>query len=329
MGICAAVGCTYGADASAMSMKEYLNEISELADEGVHSKAIAASRIILGGLDAQPFWGFTFLAFTRRFNTRLQNYLPDPRKAQLNLVPGFNALRDYDDSRVDRISDPVRNVTHDSAESLAGRVTVVGLAGERGSGRGALASHLVDTYSFTRMEFMDPLRVATSVLYNIPMHYFSSPDLLQKRIPQLDMSPEKAMHVIGADICQGLRRSIWNDRLLLRMAAVATLEPTAPPPKIVVSGLRFEDEAQFVRSLPHGRIAWLSRTGCFASAATGAIHADDVLLTNSGGLREFLLDGSRKLGLLAPEAPKAEELHAQESPSSRQAPAARPALRAA
>lgn len=286
-------------------MQQYLNDISELADDGVHSKTIAASRIILGGMDTQPFWGFSFTAFTKRFSARLQNFLPDPSKAQLNLAPGFNALRDYADSRVDRISDPVRLVTHDAAEDLAGRVTVIGLAGERGSGRGTLAGHLVDTYHFTRMEFNDPLRVAASVLYNMPLHYFSDQTLLQTRIPQLDMTPEQALHALGSDVCQGLRRSIWNDRLLLRMAAVATLEPTAPPPNVVVSGLRFDDEAEYVRSLTNGRVAWLSRTDTFSSATNGAVRADDVLLPRSGGVREFLFVASKKLGLVVPELAEA------------------------
>ena len=282
-----------------MSDKEFLNEISELADDGVHRKTIADSRIILGGLDAQPFWGFTFLAFTRRFDARLKSYLPDPAKSQLNLVQGYDALRDYAESCVDRISDPVRNVTHESAVQLAGRVVVVGLAGERGSGRGTLADHLVDTYHFTRMSFEDPLRVATSVLYNIPLHYFSHDELFRRRIPQLAMSPQQCMNTIGAEVCQGLRRSVWNDRLLLRMSAVAMLEPTAPPPNVVVSGLSFEDEAEFIRGLPQGRMAWLSRTGRFSMLAEGAIHADDVLLTNSAGVREFLVSSAERLGLAA------------------------------
>jgi len=65
-------------------------------------------------------------------DTRLSNYLPDVGKTQLELVRGFDAFRDFDDSRVDRISDPVRNVTHDSAEQLSKRVEVIALAGERG-----------------------------------------------------------------------------------------------------------------------------------------------------------------------------------------------------
>lgn len=317
-----------------MTDKEFLNEISELADEGVHRKTIAASRIILGGMDALPFWGFSYVAFTRRFDARLKHYLPDPARAQLNLVRGYDALRDFAESRVDRISDPVRNVTHASAEQLAARVVVVGLAGERGSGRATLADHLVDTYHFTRMSFEDPLRVATSVLYNIPLHYFSDEELFRKRIPQLGMSPQECMHIIGADVCQGLRRSIWNDRLLLRMSAVAMLEPTAPPPNVVVSGLSFEDEAEFIRGLPHGRMAWLSRTGRFSMLAEGAIHADDVLLTNSAGVHEFLVTSAEKLGLAAEGPRQAAERQLQSPhvtpgalPTAPLATAAAPAIR--
>jgi len=99
------------------------------------------------------------------------------------------------------------------------------------------------------MSFDDPVRIAASLLYNIPLHYFSDAELFRKRIPQLDMTPEKLMNVIASDVCQGLRRSVWNDRLLLRMSAVSMLEPSAPPPKVVVSGISFEEEADFVRSL--------------------------------------------------------------------------------
>lgn len=283
-----------------MSEKEFLNAVSELADEGIHRKTIAATRIILGGMDTQPFWGFDFAKFTRRFDSRLKSCLPDPARTQLSLVPSYDALRDYANSRVDRISDPVRNVTYASAEVLASKVVVVGLAGERGSGRTTLAEHLVDTHRFTMMSFEDPLRVATSVLYNIPLHYFSADELFRKRIPRLEMSPQECMRTIGGDVCQALRRSIWNDRLLLRMSAVSALEPSAPPPNVVVSGLSFEDEAEFVRSLPNGRVAWLSRSGRYSALVEGAIHSNDVLLTNKGELRDFLVTSTDKLGLVAP-----------------------------
>lgn len=277
-------------------MSDHLNDISELAADGVHKKVIAAARVILGGLDTEAFWGFSFLAFTRRFDTRLRNYLPDPARTHLDLSPGFDAIRNLEDSRVDRIADPVRNVSHDDAERLAKRLIVIGLAGERGSGRASVANHLVDAHGFTRMTFEDPLRMAASILYNVPLHYFTDLELSRKPVAKLGMSPEKLMQVLGGEVCQGLRRSVWNDRLLLRVAAVSRLEPSGQP-KIVVSGLAFQDEAEFIRSLEHGRVAWMSRTGSFNSPH---IQADDVLLTNNVGLSDFVRAAAAKLGYVAP-----------------------------
>lgn len=279
-------------------MSDYLNDISELAADGVHKKVIAAARVILGGLDTEAFWGFSFLAFTRRFDSRLRNYLPDPARTHLDLSPGFDAIRYLEDSRVDRITDPARNVSHDDAERMAKRLVVIGLAGERGSGRASLANHLVDAHGFTRMSFEDPLRMAASILYNLPLHYFTDLELSRKPVAKLGMSPEKLMSVLGGDICQGLRRTIWNDRLLLRVAAVARLEPTGEP-RVVVSGLAYEDEAQFVRSLSNGRVAWMSRTGHFNSPH---VHANDVLLANTIGLSDFVRNAAAKLGYVAPDS---------------------------
>jgi hypothetical protein len=285
-----------------MHSPDYLNEISELAAEGVHKKTIAAARIILGGLDTQKFWSFDFSAFARRFNTRLCNYLPDPADLQLNLVPGFNALRDIEDFHVDRINDPVRDVTHEFAVSMAKRLTVIGLVGEPGSGRKTLATRLVDGHGFSSMSFDDPLRVATSVLYNLPPHYFTDNSLLNATIPALGMSPARCMEIIGGDVCQGLRRSVWEDRLLLRMAAIGRLDSSGAP-KVVVSGLRLHDQAEYIRSIPGGQVAWVSRQAHGQnSLLSRSARPGDLHLTNTGDVKAFLDASIRSLGLVGTSA---------------------------
>lgn len=287
-----------------MPNTDYLNEISELAADGVHKKTITAVRIILGGLETSPFWGFTFAAFARRFNSRLESCMPDPEVLNLNLVPGFNALRDLDDHSVDRISDPVREIDHEYAMSMAKRLRVVGLAGEPGSGRDTLATRMVDGYGFTKMSFEDPLRIAVSVLYNLPMHYFSDSTLKSKEIPGLGMTPIQCLETVGGNVCQGLRRSIWSDRLLLRMASIGRLD-AAGSPKVVVTGMRYEDEAEFIRSIPGGQVAWVSRTvGGRQSILTGARKAEDLHFENAGDEAHFLSESLVALELKAAPAPE-------------------------
>ena len=288
-----------------MHNPDYLNDISELAAEGVHQKTITAVRIILGGLETAPYWGFEFAAFARRFNSRLSSLLPDPDLLNLNLVPGFNALRDLDDHQVDRISDPVRAIDHEFAMSMAKRLHVVGLAGEPGSGRDTLATRLVDAHGFTKMSFEDPLRMAVSVLYNLPMHYFSDASLKSKPIPSLGMSPLECLEAVGSNVCQGLRRSIWSDRLLLRMASIGRLDSDSAP-KVVVTGMRYEDEAEFIRSIPGGQVAWVSRTvGGRQSILTGARKPEDLHLENAGNEAHFMRVALGALGL-GPAAPAAD-----------------------
>lgn len=95
-----------------------------------------------------------------------------------------------------------------------------------------------------------------------------------------------------------------------------------------MSGLRFEDEAEFVHPLAGGRVAGLNRTGSFAAVANGAMRDDDTQLSNAGGLREFLLSSSVKLGLRAPDAPCEDASQATAAPiSAEAASAAAPATR--
>lgn len=274
-----------------------LDELSDLSREGVHAKTIAAARVILGGLDTSGFWGFRFAAFARRLNSHLCSRLPDPARCHLNLTPGFNALRELRNYQVDHITDPVRSVTQECAMGMSQRLVVLGLVGEPGSGRNTLATHLVDGHGFSKMSFDDPLRVAASLLYNIPMHYFSDEQLRTAELPALRMSPLRCMEVIGGDVCQGLRRSIWSDRLLLRMSALGRLS-VDDAPRVVVSGLRYEDEASFVRALPNGRVVWVSRElAGRRSVFNGSARPGDLQVANAGNTRSFLASAVTALGL--------------------------------
>lgn len=280
-----------------MGEREYLNAISELAEDGMHRKTIAAVRIILGGLDTQGYWGFSFSAFARRFETRLKSYLPDPESVHLDLMPGFNALRDFLDSRLDHVSDPAHNFTIESAIQSSAAATVLGLVGDHGSGRTTLADHLVDSLGFTRVSFDDPVRIAASVLYNIPLHYLSDPKLALTRIESLKSTPRRVMDIIAGEVCQGLRRSIWSDRLMLRVAGVARMSEGATP-KVVVNGLRFKDEADHVRSLEHGQVAWVTRGSASQTLRPSAALPGDVVLHNDRDSASFVAKAVESLGLL-------------------------------
>jgi hypothetical protein len=133
-------------------------------------------------------------------------------------------------------------------------VDVIGIHGPLNGGKDTVAKILMElrpglfkTYAFAR-----PLKQAGMVLFGFTMEHFEDRVLKETVDPFWGFSPRKAMQLLGTEYGRDmLREDIWIKR------AEREIELNkAQGFKTIITDVRFENEAQWIRSL--GRLVYLS-----------------------------------------------------------------------
>ena len=156
---------------------------------------------------------------------------------------------------------------------------VIGIAGAARTGKDTLADHLVRRHGFVRWAFADVIKHAFMMVPGV-----SADQLYGDRKEGIDahygFSWRVAMQRFG-DTMRGL-----NPDFFIRVA-----ERSLPPAeRVVISDIRFDNEAEFVRR--RGLLIHLRRPGAPAVAhhhsENGAtVEIDDVILTNDGAIADL------------------------------------------
>ncbi|MGO4364499.1 deoxynucleotide monophosphate kinase [Pseudomonas sp. PAB10] len=140
---------------------------------------------------------------------------------------------------------------------------LIGLAGRARSGKDTAAQHLVNQHGFQSYAFADPLRDGLMHILNLSPCDFEG-EQKELPLPWLGRSPRYLMQTLGTE----WGRDTVHPELWLLLAAqnldlLARTHDTARG--FVVSDLRFENEAEFIRQRG-GVVIHLERAS--ASAAT-------------------------------------------------------------
>lgn len=147
----------------------------------------------------------------------------------------------------------------------SGRVVVIGLTGLAGSGKSTVAQRLVERWGFTEFAFADALKEGLRAAFGLEPEDFQG---ARKEAPNDKLggrSVRHAMRTMGTEWAQAeLGRTIWVQVLKRRIEAERALcvgRLGAPRTaneldRIVISDVRFEHEAQFVRDELNGRL-WI------------------------------------------------------------------------
>lgn len=138
---------------------------------------------------------------------------------------------------------------------------VIGLTGPAGCGKSTLAKHLVQQHEFIEISFADPLRRMVAGLLNLDIEQLQErlTDRTYKEapLPNIGASPRKLMQTLGTEWGRNLiHPKLW---ILLAEQRIEQIE-TAHCREyrgIVISDVRFENEAAFIRS--HGTLLHISR----------------------------------------------------------------------
>jgi len=130
---------------------------------------------------------------------------------------------------------------------------IVGLIGLIGSGKGTVASQLVQKYNFRQDSFAESLKDACAMLFGWPRHLLEG-DTIESRewrevvdpwwsekLGIANFSPRYALQVIGTDI---LRNHFSNEMWLLTVENRVRKNMSQ---NVVISDVRFPNEVEFIR----------------------------------------------------------------------------------
>ena len=166
---------------------------------------------------------------------------------------------------------------------------LIGLAGRARSGKDTAAKHLVNTHNLQAYAFADPLRDGLMNIFNLSPCDFDG-DRKEQSIGWLGKSPRELMQSIGTEWGRNLvHPELWLLVAEQNLAFLAETYDTASG--FVISDLRFENEAEFVRKRG-GVVIHLIRPDApevnpHSSELGIGIQDNDLVLHNIGSLEDL------------------------------------------
>ena len=115
---------------------------------------------------------------------------------------------------------------------------IIAFTGPKGSGK-TTAAHILEDLGWYRTSFVLPLRAAVHHLYDIPYENITDPKLKEVTIDRLGKSPRQIMQELQGPL-KDIYQNVFVDALAKRIKGA---------PKVVIDDLRFDYEAEYLRSI--------------------------------------------------------------------------------
>lgn len=129
-------------------------------------------------------------------------------------------------------------------------ITLLGLAGRKGTGKDTAAYHLVLAHGFRQIALADPIRDGLRAMLGLSSDELLDRSIKETAIDWLGVSPRHLMQTLGTEWGRNnVARDVWLRVATRRLEAIANSRQGTPA-RIVVSDIRFDDEADWIRS--HG-----------------------------------------------------------------------------
>jgi len=173
---------------------------------------------------------------------------------------------------------------------------LIGLAGPAGSGKDTIADYLVETYDYDKMSFAAPIKDALCAMFNWDPSKLNDREWKEAVLPDIGKSPRQLMQTLGTE----WGRNLVNPHLWLIIAKGEIEYAQHHDFDIVVSDVRFENEAKMIREM--GGVIWHIERDPKAAKMAHASEAgvertlDDVLFLNTGtieaayGIADFIIE---------------------------------------
>lgn len=169
--------------------------------------------------------------------------------------------------------------------------TIIGIAGLARHGKDTLAQYLVQNHGFHQLAFADPIVDGIISMLDVPVEYRTTRK--EDVIPELGFSYRKAAQTLGTEWGRNLLDpDIWIKVMRNRINEMADLND-----RIVISDVRFDNEAKWLRAQEDGHVWHVYRPEAPVIHQTGHVSESGVMavsgepeLINSGETPDRLFE---------------------------------------
>lgn len=170
---------------------------------------------------------------------------------------------------------------------------IVGITGVAGAGKDTVADHLVARFGYVKVSMAAPLKAGLAAMgWPEP----NNRDDKEKLIEGFDFSWRQAAQRLGTEWGRGLDPEVWVKAMALRLRRADD--------RIVISDIRFENEAKMVRELGGKMLFIAGRAADLGDQATHVSEAGiefypacDGLIDNAGKFEDTAAQVAHYLGL--------------------------------
>ncbi|MDE2441594.1 MAG: hypothetical protein KGP14_11265 [Betaproteobacteria bacterium] len=160
---------------------------------------------------------------------------------------------------------------------------LIGLAGRAGCGKDTIANFLMETHGFVQIALADVLRDGLKAMLGITDEQMYRRDLKEQTIDWIGRSPRELMQTLGTEWGRNhVAPDIWLRVAARRIEKYRTAKPCLHIAGIVVSDIRFENEADWLRD-QGGKVWHIKRHTSNQLAINAAAHSSEQHIPSKAG----------------------------------------------
>lgn len=169
---------------------------------------------------------------------------------------------------------------------------LIGLTGRAGSGKDTVAQFLCETQGFVQIALADPLRAGLKAMLHLTDAELCDRALKERPLDWLGRSPRALLQTLGTEWGRHqVAPDLWLRVAARRIAAIRASKPCLHIAGVVVSDIRFDNEAEWLRA-QGGELWQIVRPGAGLDGATATHPSEhgvlgDLRLFNDGTLDEL------------------------------------------
>lgn len=124
---------------------------------------------------------------------------------------------------------------------------LIGITGQARAGKDTIGDHLIRQHKFQRLSFAAPLKAAAYEMTKCWDNFDLYGDNKEVVHEDIGVSPREFLQKLGTEFGRSINKDLW-------LMVAETTYAAMPEENVVITDVRFENEAQWVRSM--GGVIW-------------------------------------------------------------------------